>query len=1115
MKRKRSAVRMLAVLLSAVLAFTSLITGTAIADDNVPGVSENEIIEDVSEPLVPEEEPETEPGENCGSDAEEAAGAENIYEEAEDADQGTASEEEAVSENAAGSSETSDGNASDVIDIWDEDVVTVDDSRYPDNDELLEGFIDEKFEEEAEENGIELSEEASEEENVSSMRLFAAIPRSVFLSENERKMYELAVPQIKKIAAGEETSTILTLTDSYTFTAEDLGISKIEATVSGDKVTPSDEVKTAFRNKIGRLMDALLADEPYDLFWYDKTLGSSYSYSCTVDENGQWITYKTLILKMKVTEECSETGAGGTLATKKETILAINSTPARAMSVVNTAASSSFSDYDKLVYYRDWICKEVSYNYEAVRSSSTPYGGPWQLIWAFDGDPETKVVCEGYSKAFKWLCDLSAFDSDTIGCYLMTGKLGTSGHMWNNVLMDDNLHYLVDITNYDINPSRTSLFLGGYTSKKSSSSYYYDGSLYSYAQDTIDVFSAEELEMSATAYVPHVFNWGDLDSRVIKDMGFKTPGDVPAGLWVYGFEREKAYTGSPVTQTDMRVFLHTKELAFGTDYSVKYTPNTNAGRVTMTITGIGNYESTRTDTFDILPLSLSSNALSAPDITLDYTGKVQKGTTSVTYNTGGRTIVLKKGTDFEYIYDAASAYMGYSDRDAEYTVRIQGKGNYKDEASFKETILAPDTSLISASKFAISGVSSKNLSYDKEGNIIPASQNPVVKYKGAILTENKDYTVGYLNNDSIGTATLLINGMGGFAGTRQVSFKINTLPMSKVSITGISSSFDYTGSAISQNGYSLNGGALVEGRDYTVSYSNNINAGKNKAAITFTGKGIYSGSRKKKFSINAIPLNTEDFSIDFDDSVPYTKGGAKPAPEIEYNGETLVSGKDYSLKYKNNTAVNDGSDENKVPYVVITGKGNYSGSLTEYFTIDPADISEATMTATDILYKNKPNNCKPKIKIYDTNGALLTAGRDYERNIRYEYANGKEVTSDDYIPAGTEITAIATGKGYYAESEVSTEFRCVQYDISKIKKATILNKVYTGEEIELTSSDFISVLYGSGSDERSLEYGSDYEIVPGSYVDNIKTGTAKVTIRGINSFGGTRTVSFKIKKIII
>ena len=42
--------------------------------------------------------------------------------------------------------------------------------------------------------------------------------------------------------------------------------------------------------------------------------------------------------------------------------------------------------------------------------------------------------------------------------------------------------------------------------------------------------------MSATAYVPHVFNWGDLDSRVIKDMGFKTPGDVPAGLWVYGFE---------------------------------------------------------------------------------------------------------------------------------------------------------------------------------------------------------------------------------------------------------------------------------------------------------------------------------------------------------------------------------------------------------------------------------------------------------------------------------------------------------------------------------------------------------------------------------------------------
>ena len=1111
MRKMRSSVRMLAVLLSAVLVFTFLLSDTALADENTPAVSENGITEEAGEPLLPAEEAETEPEENYGTDAEEAAETDGIYAEPEDAAYGTAEEENAVSDNAADTYENGDIDA---INILDEDIVTLDESRYPDSNELLEGFLEEKFEEEAEENGIELDEGILEEENVSSMRLFAAIPRSVFLSENERKMYELAVSQIKKIAAGEETGTQLSLSGNYTYTAEELGVSKIEYTVSGSRITPSDEVKTAFRNKVGKLIDALLADNPYDLFWYDKTLGSSYAYAVDVDENGQWITYKSLTLKMRVTKECSGTGAAGALETNKDTILAVNSTPSRAMSVVK-AASSAVSDYDKLVYYRDWICDAVSYNYDAVNDKSTPYGGPWQLIWVFDGDPETKVVCEGYSKAFKWLCDLSSFDSDTIGCYLMTGKLGGAGHMWNNVLMDDGLHYMVDITNYDINTSRTNLFLGGYTSKISNNSYYYGGSGYTYAQDTIDVFTSAELAMSPTAYVPHVYDWGDLDSEIVKNMGFKAPGDVPKGLWIYGLEKEKPYTGSAVRQTDMRVFMHIKELAYGTDYSVKYTANTNAGTVTMTITGIGNYESTRTDTFEILPLSLSSDDLSAPDITLDYTGKIQKGTTSVTYRTAGGTIVLKKGTDFTYIYDTASSYTGYPDKNAEYTVTIQGRGNFKDEMTFKETILAPDPSLISASKFAVSGVSSKTLSYDKEGNIVPAAQNPVVKYKGAILTENKDYILGYLNNDSIGTATLLITGTGDYTGTRQVSFKINTLPMSKVSITGISSSFDYTGSAIEQSGYSLNGGTLVEGRDYTVSYSNNVNAGKNKAVITFTGKGIYSGSQKKKFTINAIQFNQEDFSVTLNDPVPYTKGGAKPAPEIEYNGETLVSGRDYSLKYRNNSAVNDGSDERKMPCVIITGKGNYSGSLTEYFTIDPADISEATMTATDIVYKNKPNICKPKIKIYDTNGVLLTAGRDYERNVRYEYADGKEVSPEDYIPAGTEITAIATGKGYYSDSEVSTEFRFVQYDISKVKKVTISDKVYTGEEIELTSLDFTSVLYGTGSDERSLVYGSDYEIVPESYVNNIKVGTAKVTIRGINSFGGTKTVTFKIKKIRI
>lgn len=40
---------------------------------------------------------------------------------------------------------------------------------------------------------------------------------------------------------------------------------------------------------------------------------------------------------------------------------------------------------------------------------------------------------------------------------------------------------------------------------------------------------------------------------------------------------------------------------------------------------------------------------------------------------------------------------------------------------------------------------------------------------------------------------------------------------------------------------------------------------------------------------------------------------------------------------------------------------------------------------------------------------------------------------------------------------------------------------------------------------------SQYEIVPGSYKNNVEKGTASVTIRGVDNYGGTKTVTFTIR----
>lgn len=115
------------------------------------------------------------------------------------------------------------------------------------------------------------------------------------------------------------------------------------------------------------------------------------------------------------------------------------------------AQAEDLSDMEKLTFYHDYICDTITYNTYAAAHEEV-YGQAWQMIYVFDNDPETNVVCEGYSKAFKYLCENSRFESD-ITCLIVTGDLYQSGvliggHMWNSVIIDEK-PYHIDITNDD------------------------------------------------------------------------------------------------------------------------------------------------------------------------------------------------------------------------------------------------------------------------------------------------------------------------------------------------------------------------------------------------------------------------------------------------------------------------------------------------------------------------------------------------------------------------------------------------------------------------------------------------------------------------------------------
>ena len=234
--------------------------------------------------------------------------------------------------------------------------------------------------------------------------------------------YDYLLKQVEKVAAG-------TLSDTAFYFPR--------------SVVPDEAVQEVFYG-FDSIIDALLADCPYHLFWYDKVNDTQYGYN---DSDGFYVF-------MPVAEEYALDGdePGTYYLYQADTALIRTAHVAvkKAKSVVKKYAG--VSDYEKLCGYRDFICSANTYNDDAAADPNWPYGNPWQLIWVFDSDSTTNVVCEGYSKAFQYLCDLSSF-STAVQCHTIMGTAymasGYGAHMWNIVTMGDGKNYHVDVTFVD------------------------------------------------------------------------------------------------------------------------------------------------------------------------------------------------------------------------------------------------------------------------------------------------------------------------------------------------------------------------------------------------------------------------------------------------------------------------------------------------------------------------------------------------------------------------------------------------------------------------------------------------------------------------------------------
>lgn len=611
----------------------------------------------------------------------------------------------------------------------------------------------------------------------------------------------------------------------------------------------------------------------------------------------------------------------------------------------------------------------------------------------------------------------------------------------------------------------------------------------------------EDSEIITLAYT--VTNTGsDLED---KDFGDVLPEDIPAngkitdGLWIAGV-KTYTYTGKPI-KPEVRVYDSNRLLKAGQDYTIKYKNNTKANDASnestapaVVVKGKGNYMGIEKQTFKILPVDFNDASITADDITVAYNKKVQKKVPIVTFN--GKKLTNKKDFTAFYPNQGTDAYKSSGTYEILLTAR-QG-GNFTGTRTVRLTIT--NSTVISAAtvrKIADQTYTGKAIEPELE-----------VIMKKIPLVKNTDYTVKYANNIESGTATAILTGIGKYAGTKKVTFKIRGTSLQGAAVSGITDKV-YTGTAQEQKiSVTLNNKTLKPDTDYKVVYSKNVNAGT--ATVTINGINAYNGIIKKTFRINAYDINANagrSFGgLEKEITAKYLKGGSRPNLELTFAGRKLVEGTDYTISYQNNKTVTTADAKNK-PFISIKGRGNFKGNVIKTFTIIGKSLNDAespvTLTVADKGFVNKAGKYISVPVLTDADGKKLAAGKDYEKTVIYTLEDGTELTKNSMVPIGAKIKVRVTGKGAYS-GQLEGVYEIKQNDFGKAK-ISIKSQTYTGKAIAL-DKDSVTVRIGT----ETLTYGTDYEIAENSYVNNVKKGTASVTIVGKGNYGGAKTVKFRI-----
>ena len=588
-----------------------------------------------------------------------------------------------------------------------------------------------------------------------------------------------------------------------------------------------------------------------------------------------------------------------------------------------------------------------------------------------------------------------------------------------------------------------------------------------------------------------------------------TPEEKKTGIKVTA-PKDTTYSGNEQKREPVIEDTKTGKTLDKDDYSLSYSDDvTNAGTVTITVTGKGNYTGKFEVTYKINPRKVTlksetaskpydGTALTKPAVTVSGDGFV-KGEVSDIKATGSVTTVSEGEVTNTITFTKENNY-----KDGNYTIdKDEGK------LSIRATTIDPGTDPEKPNPdYTGAKVNSpSDTVYDgKEHKWIPTVTDKADKK----LEAGTDYTVEYStkNFKDVGTIDVTITGIGNYTGTVTRTYKITPKSVT-VTADNKSKVFGETDPKLT---------AKVAGTlgDDKVKYALSREAGEAVGKYEITVKGDkLQGNYTVTYVAGTLTITSQSIDPGTDPEKPnpdYTGAKVNSPKDLVYDGKEhkwiptvtdkahkkLEAGKDYTVEYSTSDFTNVGTIK-----VTITGIGNYTGTVKRSYKVTPKEYTVTTDSAT---------------KTYS--GTALTAGGKVEGIV-----SGETV---EFTTTGSQ-TEVGTSKNTY--ELVWKSAKATNYTLAKesIGKLTVKAKSIVPDDKDNPESEKTGITVNEPSDSKydgkehkevltvtdtktgkELVAGTDYSVTYSS--DLVNAGTVKVTVAGLGNYTGSFTKTYKITK---